>query len=270
MKTITISSGKGGVGKSSIAVNLGFALAKVQKKTLLFDADLALANLDVMIGCQPEFTLQHVLAEEKTLAEIVYRAPHGLGLIPGASGIGMLMNSGPKRLAKFFEGLKELEAETDFLIFDTSAGLDNRVMAFMRAADEVLLIATPDPTSLTDAYATAKVLFRRQPDAKIKLVLNQVRDENEAEALFARLQAVTQSFLKKSLSYGGYVRYDVQAMQATRTRTPYLLSSQYCLASNDIMELASNLKWDTLGASSDFVERLTANAAEDISTAEAV
>ncbi len=241
MRTLAIASGKGGVGKTSLAANLGLALARYGRPCVLFDADLALANLDLLLGVRPEFNLQHVLAEEKTLAEIVQPGPEGVGLIAGGSGVGMLMQSGPKRLAKFFEGLEALSAETDTLIFDTGAGLDTRVMAFARAADEVMVVATPDPASLTDAYAFVKVLTRRQPEVRLGLTFNCVQDEAQGRALFEKLQAVCHRFLDKDLEYLGSVREDPHAVRAARERRPLLLSAPRSDAAQDIVRLAGRL-----------------------------
>ncbi|HTQ10448.1 MAG TPA: P-loop NTPase, partial [Fimbriimonadaceae bacterium] len=163
MHRIAITSGKGGVGKTNLAANLGIALSQLGSRTILFDADLQLANVDVALGIQPQFTLQHVVSGERSLSDAVSAGPGGLKVVAGGSAISTLMAAGPKRMGMFFDQLETLSLEADFLLFDTSAGLDNRVVAFWKASDEILVVTTPDPTSVTDAYATIKVAARRAP-----------------------------------------------------------------------------------------------------------
>ncbi|MCH8273314.1 MAG: MinD/ParA family protein [Armatimonadetes bacterium] len=241
MRTISITSGKGGVGKTSIAVNLGIALANRGKRVLLFDADLGLANVDVLLGTRAPYTLQHVLAGEKRVTEIVARGPGGLDFIAGGSGIQALVNLSGPQLDRFLTELSELERETDILIFDTGAGIDDTVMAFLEAADETLLVATPDPASITDAYATAKTLFARKPAANIRMVLNMVANVQQGEIVYGRVNTICRQFLDKTLHYLGAVRSDPDVVACTRKRQPFILAAPKSAASTDVGKLADRI-----------------------------
>lgn len=242
MRTIAIAGGKGGVGKSTLTANLGAALAQTGLNVVVFDADLALANLDVVLGAKPEFSLQHVLADQRTMREVVAPTTAGVGLIAGGSAIGNLMRSGPKRIGKLLGQLAELEKGTDIVLFDTSAGIDSKVMTFCRLVDEVLLVTTPDPASVTDAYATAKTLFRHRPDAPIRVIVNQALNSREAEAIFAKLSQVCQSFLNKNLLYGGAVRFDAGAAECVRRRSCFVATQPAIPASQDVVAIARSLR----------------------------
>jgi len=218
VRSIAITSGKGGVGKTFIAINLGCALAEAGKRVVLFDADLQLANLDVALGIESEYSLQHVVSGEKTLTEVLTSGPMGMRIVTGGSGITSLMHAGPQRLAKFMSQLDDLAETTDFLLFDTAAGLDNRVFAFLKRADEVLVVLTPEPTSVTDAYATIKVLFRRKHDAVVRALVNRASSEKVAKATYRALKSTVQNFLDQDLLYAGCVSRDEAIERATLMR----------------------------------------------------
>ena len=238
MKTIAVTSGKGGVGKTSLAANLGVTLADMGYRATVFDADLALANIEVVLGTRAEFSLQDVVAEEKTLSEVVKKGPGGVGFIAGGSGVPILMRSGPVRLGLFFDQVKALENSTDVLFFDTAAGLDNRVMSFVKFADEVLLVTTPEPASVTDAYATIKTIFRQKPDATVNIVVNMVDNETEAIEVFEVLRRITNDFVKKDVWYSGFVRRDDNVGLCARKRKPFALAEPETVAKTDTSNLA--------------------------------
>ncbi|MEM4407386.1 MAG: MinD/ParA family protein [Candidatus Caldarchaeum sp.] len=241
MKTFAITSGKGGVGKTNLAVNLGIALAQRKKRVVLFDADLGLANVDVVLGARAPYTLQHVLVGEKTIPEIVTHGPCGLKFIAGGSGIESLVNLSGPQLDRFLSEVLELESQTDILIFDTGAGVDENVMTFLEASDEVLLVATPDPASITDAYATAKLHFARKPSATIRLLLNMVSDTKQAEIVYGRVNAIALQFLSQTLHYLGCVRYDAEVGQCVRKRQPFILSAPHSRAAEDVHRIANRM-----------------------------
>ncbi len=241
MKTFAITSGKGGVGKTNLAVNLGIALAQRQKRVVLFDADLGLANVDVVLGARAPYTLQHVLAGEKTISEIIARGPGGLHFIAGGSGIESLVNLSAPQLDRFLSEVLELESHYDILLFDTGAGVDENVMTFLEASDEVLLITTPDPASITDAYATAKLHLARKPSAIIRLLLNMVTDSKQAEIVYGRVNAIALQFLSQTLHYLGCVRYDASVAQCVRKRQPFILSAPNSRAAEDVHRIASRM-----------------------------
>ncbi|MBL8064605.1 MAG: MinD/ParA family protein [Chthonomonadaceae bacterium] len=241
MRTIAITSGKGGVGKSSLTVNLGVCMANLGLRAVVFDADLALANLEVLLGVRPEHTLQDVVAGTKTINEVVKKCPGGLGLIAGGSGIPTLARSGPKKLNLFFEQINGLASDTDVLLLDTAAGLDSRVMAFIKQADDVIVVTTPDPASVTDAYATIKAIYRNKPTASIRIVVNMVKDQAEAQQVFDILSTITHDFLKKDVSLAGFVRHDPAVVSGGRQRSPVCLHTGQSVAKADITSLAASL-----------------------------
>jgi len=241
MLTIAITSGKGGVGKTSFSANLAAALVAAGERTTVFDADLQLANLDIALGITPEFNLQHVVAEEKTLAEIVATGPGGVQAITGASAVPSLMRAGPKKLALFFSQLAELKNTTDILLFDCAAGLDNRVVSFLKLSEEIIIVASPDPTSITDAYATVKTIVRRTPNARIKVLFN-MANYDEGQKLFAMFEKICWTYLKRKVEYLGSVEYDRRAALATRKRELFVVTDPDGKAARDIRAVAQTVR----------------------------
>lgn len=239
MRSIAITSGKGGVGKTNISANLSVALARHRQRVVVFDADIGLANLDVVLGCKVESTLQNVLSGDKTLSQVLHPGPGGIRFVPGGSGIEALFNLNDHQKERFFDELATLEKDTDILIFDTGAGLDSNVMTFLQAADEVLVVVTPDPASLTDGYATAKALFKENPTADVGLILNMVESQHEAKQVYAHLFSVVQRFLGAHLKYAGCVRMDMGAVTFIRRRVPFIVGDPNLPASVDINRLAA-------------------------------
>jgi flagellar biosynthesis protein FlhG len=240
-RAIAVTSGKGGVGKSNIAVNLAVALAGMGRKTCLFDADLGLANADVLCGITPKMTLEHVVAGKCRLAEAFYKAPGGFRLIPGASGATRLADLEPVRRRDLLEQLAVIARVADVMIFDTSAGLSANVLAFASAAESVLLVTTPEPTAMTDAYAMLKALTIHAPSTQVKLIVNMARSQREGEAVFERMQRVAQTFLGRSIEPSVMIPIDPALMTAVRERVPVLLQSPRSPASKAVMQLAREI-----------------------------
>ncbi|MGE5604908.1 MAG: MinD/ParA family protein [Bacteroidota bacterium] len=258
-RVITITSGKGGVGKTNFAVNLGIALSKLGQKVLLVDADLGLANVDVMLGLIPKYNLGHVLLGEKKIADIIINGPAGMKIIPSGSGMYKLANLSDKKLAQCLEYLNQLEKSTDFILIDTGAGLSKNVLKFVLAAGEVIIITTPEPTAITDAYGIIKVITASKRDLPIQVVVNMVKNEKEAEEVMERLSAVSQRFLGMDLERLGFIPIDAVVPKAVKEQQPFILGHPRSMVAQNINEIAIKLvKGDTQATSGSisFFERL--------------
>ncbi len=257
MKTYAVTSGKGGVGKTNLSANLAISLAERDQRVVIFDADIGLANLDVILGVRTPYKLQHVLTNQKLLSEVITQGPGGIKFVAGGSGIESLVQMDGPAGEVFLQELHALEMNTDYLIFDTGAGLDENVMKFLSTADEILLVITPDPASMTDSYATAKAIFKRKPMASVKVIMNMVEDEAEARAVCARVSSVCQEFIGRSLEYAGCVRMDPRATDFIRKREPFVLGNPALAASQDVKAIAAHLLGEPVRISTQsFTERL--------------
>ncbi|MDG4474864.1 MinD/ParA family protein [Thiovibrio frasassiensis] len=216
-RVICVTSGKGGVGKTNIVTNLGYALAKGGKKVLILDADLNLANVDILLGLTPRYNLHHVFMGEKTLQEVLVQGPEGLLILPASSGIMELADLTEQQRLYFLSEMSALAQKIDIMLIDTAAGINNNVIYFNLAARERIIILTPEPTSLTDAYALVKVLSSRHDVKKFRILVNLARSEKEALAVFRKLSIVADRFLDSlSLDYLGYIPYDSKLPTAVR------------------------------------------------------
>ena len=216
MRVLSVTSGKGGVGKTCVSVNLAYWLSKMGARVLLLDADLGLANVDVVLGLRPAYTLEHVLSGEKTLPEIMMEGPGGMRILPAASGVGRLVELGEEDRIQVFQEFDALGDPFDYLIVDTGAGISRNVLYFNSAVQDVIVVATPEPTSLTDAYALMKVLSEKGRGYRFRVLANMVADEREAKGVFARLSSVADKYLNISLSYIGHIVSDPNMPQAVR------------------------------------------------------
>jgi flagellar biosynthesis protein FlhG len=239
---VAITSGKGGVGKSNIAVNLAIQLAGAGKSVVLLDADLGLANADVLCNIDLPFNLSHVIARKRELADVLVKAPGGFELIGGASGLARMADLTDYDRQRLISALAELEERADIILIDTGAGISPNVLSFTRAADEVLVVTTPEPTAITDAYAVVKVISREQSQRRISLLVNQVRGAAEASVVHDRISKVARQFLGVSVLDAGFVVTDDQVPAAVRRRTPFVLGSPKSPASVCIAQLAIRLQ----------------------------
>ncbi len=240
-RVIAVSSGKGGVGKTNIAVNLGLTLAKRGIRVALLDADLGTANVDVMMGLQPEYHLQHLITGQRSLAEILVETPSGLKIIPGASGLPDLADLPDAQRDVLLRALMGLDGTVDLLLIDTGAGVGRNVVQFILSAGEVLLVTTPEPTAVTDAYALMKVLAGYHLPISIKLVVNNAQPQSEGEAVAQRLATVAEQFLGRAIEPVGVLPRDKNVPQAVRRQTPVVEFSPYSPMAVALNRLAERL-----------------------------
>jgi len=215
-RVIAITSGKGGVGKTHIAANVAYYLASMGKKILLLDADAGLANIDVVLGITPKYNLCHVLNGEKSLADILVRGPAGMKILPGASGIRQMADLSTGHKLTLLEELDDLNESVDFMFIDTAAGITGNVMYFNMVAKEIVVVLSPEPTSLTDAYALIKLLYQGYRAKRFSVLVNMAKDSAEAKAVHRRLSNATDHFLNLSIEYLGYIPFDQNVQKAAR------------------------------------------------------
>ena len=235
---IAITSGKGGVGKSNVAVNLAIRFAKSGKDVVLLDADLGLANADVLCNVDLPANLSHVIARKRELRDVLVQAPGGFRLIGGASGLARMADLTDDDRGRLLEALAELEQQADIIIIDTGAGISPNVLSFTRAADHVLVVTTPEPTAITDAYAVIKVVSRDPGNRRINLLVNQARSAGEGRIVHDRIARVAKQFLGATVFDAGHVMSDDAVPLAVRRRVPFVLSTPNCPAGQCITRLA--------------------------------
>ena len=216
IRVISVTSGKGGVGKSNVVSNLAIALSAQGKKVLLIDADLGLGNLDVLLGLSPVYNLNHVLNGEKSLAEILIDGPAGIKIIPAGSGVQEFTSLGQHEKLKLLDELDMLEEQFDIMIVDTEAGISENVTYFTVAAQEIIVVVTPEPTSITDVYALIKLLATRYSEHHFKVLVNMAKDSEDALEVFRKLANVAGRFLDISLDYLGCVVKDEKVVEAVK------------------------------------------------------
>jgi len=241
VRVITVTSGKGGVGKSNLTLALALALTSLGRRVLLWDADLGLANIDVLLGLKTTATIHDLLSGSKTLPEIIVQGPGGLKIMPAASGIlelGELSEGQKERLLSEFDDWDE---DLDFLLIDTSAGLGSNVVYFNLAAQERIVVVTGEPTSITDAYALIKVLSTRYQQNSFQILPNLVAGEKEAKNVFGLLSTVADRHLSVSLSLIGFVPRDPAVPAAVRAQTPFFLAAPEAEASRRVLDIAKTI-----------------------------
>lgn len=241
-RVLAVTSGKGGVGKTNIVTNLAYALARKGKKVLVLDADLNLANVDVLLGLTPKFNLHHVLLGEKKLQDILVTAPGGFQILPASSGIMELAELTEEQKLFFLAEISALGNIIDIMLIDTAAGINNNVIYFTLAAQEKVVVLTPEPTSLTDAYAMIKVLSTLHDVKRFRILVNSAHTEKEAIAVFRQLTLVADRFLGSlSLDYLGFLPYDSKLPQAVRAQRLVVDMSPRSTVSGKFFDLAEQL-----------------------------
>lgn len=222
LKVVTISSGKGGVGKTNVVANLAIALAKIGRRVMLLDADLGLGNLDVLLGLAPKYNFGHVLRGEKSMDEIIIKGPEGISIIPAASGLQELTSLTAEQKINLFSQLEGLNDRIDIMMIDTAAGISQNVLFFNLVASEMIVLASPEPTSIVDAYALIKVMYQKHGEKRFRLLVNQARDNKEGLEVYKNVSAVAEKFLNISIDYMGYIPYDENVRRAVRQQKPVI------------------------------------------------
>jgi flagellar biosynthesis protein FlhG len=237
-RAIAVTSGKGGVGKSNLAVNLAVCLARLGQRVCLLDADLGLANADLLCGLTPRLTLEHVVCGRCRLAEVMLLAPGGFRLIPGACGVARLADLDSRQRLALLQQLMILERVADTVVIDTAAGLGSNVLAFAAAARRVLVATTPEPTAMTDGYGMIKALTARAPRTQVELVVNMAGSRAEAQSVYRRMERVSRTFLGRPLELAATIPADPAVREAVRHRVPFALYSPDCGATAAVRRLA--------------------------------
>ncbi len=239
-RTIVISSGKGGVGKTSLSVSLSIALAEDGKSVTLVDADLGLANINVILGIIPKYNLYHVIKGKKKLKDIIIEVPEGIKIIAGASGFHQLANLEPKQREEFISSIAEL-ANDDYLIVDTGAGISQNVLSFVMAADEVIVVTTPEPTAITDAYGIIKAIASQSTEKHIKLIVNKAQSVAEGKRVAQRVINIAGQFLNIKVEDLGFVYEDICVPKSVRNQKPFYVSYPKSKASGCVKVIADRL-----------------------------
>lgn len=261
-RVIAITSGKGGVGKSNLAVNLACALSDHAQKTCLFDADTGLANVNVLLGVHPETTLADCLKGQRPLSEVVLRYRENLHLVPAASGIADCANLEPEHRHRLILGLADLDSSYDYILIDTAAGVENNVQDFLLAAGTAILVITPEPTSLTDAFSLIKILKTRESEVDYHVLVNMAKDRAGSLEVFNRFRGAVKNYLALDVHYLGHVPLDEALLDAVSVQTPVTQTYPSAPASRAVKQIAELLRerlpavpeapnlsrhWDTVG-----------------------
>ena len=244
-RVITVTSGKGGVGKTSISLNLAIQLTRMGKKVVVFDADFGLANIEVMLGVRPQYNLADMMFHGKELSDILTQGEEGISFISGGSGIQELASMNREQVMFLTSRLIDLDEFADVIIVDTGAGISDSVLEFVLASSEVLLVATPEPTSITDAYALLKALNRKaefvKEDTSIRMISNRVKNEAEGQNLYEKMSVVSDKFLSIPITYMGAVPMDEQITKAVMRQKPVSVINPDAPAAKAIKQIAERL-----------------------------
>ena len=244
-RVITVTSGKGGVGKSTLTVNLAIQMSRMGKRVIILDADFGLANIEVMLGIRPQYNLADLMFRGKDLKDIITEGPEGIGFISGGSGIQELSRLTRDQVIYLVQKLYELDELADIILVDTGAGIADSVLEFVSASNEVLIVATPEPTSITDAYALLKTLNRKSDYARestsIKMVANRISSDEEGLTLHSKLGVVVEKFLNISIEYLGGIHQDTNCQKAIMKQEPVTIGNPNSPTSKAIGSIAAIL-----------------------------
>jgi len=241
-RVVAVTSGKGGVGKTSFVVNLAMLLADFGLRVTILDADLGLANVDVLLGLAARHNLHHVIKGTLSLEDIIVTGPRDVQIIPGASGLRDIADMAPEDRKRLIESLSRAVRGRDLLIIDTAAGMSRTVLDFVLSAQEAIVITAPEPTAMTDAYAMIKVISRENPNAIVRIVVNMCHSRKEAENVVEQLSLLSDRFLDFTFDALGYIPVDPSVSQAIRQRQPFVLAYPYSPASAAMESIARRLR----------------------------
>lgn len=244
-RTITVTSGKGGVGKTSLVANMAICLAQAGQRVIILDADLGLANIDVIFGIRPKHCLMDVVNGEMNIDEVMAQGPHGIQIIAGGSGVSELADLGSEKSLRLFDQLRFLEDKTDFLLIDTGAGISDSVISFCQAADQIVVITTTEPTSLADAYGIIKIISSRRPESHVSVLVNRVDAEEEGVQVHARIARVADEFLNFQVHHLGTLPQDRNMHIAIRQQTPLMLFAPMSPAAVGLRKIVSQAFHET-------------------------
>ena len=241
-KIIAVTSGKGGVGKTNISVNMAIGYAQQGKKVILIDGDLGLANINVLLGAQPKFNLSQVISKQKTMDEIIINTEFGFRFIAGANGLSKIANLTVEELNDFADQFSRL-SDADIIIIDTGAGIANNVLQFVVAADEICVVTTPEPTSITDAYGIIKIITTdyMDRDMNIKLIVNRVNNPEEGKRVSERIVSIASQFLNYKVEYLGFVYEDPVVQNAVTRQKPFMIGNPNSKSSQCIKNIISRI-----------------------------
>ncbi|QGT99185.1 Flagellar synthesis regulator FleN [Candidatus Syntrophocurvum alkaliphilum] len=240
-RVIVVASGKGGVGKSTLAINLALSICLMNKKVVLMDADLGLANIDIMLGITPNYNLLDVVQGSKSIKDIMVEGPNGLKLIPGGSGIIELANLKEHELKRLLIQMSSLDSEFDYMIVDTGAGISNNVLSFILSSDDVLIVTTPEPTSLTDAYGVVKSAVRFGFNGNIQVVINKVNNKSEGLLVGEKFKLVSEKFLDLNINILGHMVKEPMVEEGIKRQEVFIEAFPKSIATKNINNIAQKL-----------------------------
>jgi flagellar biosynthesis protein FlhG len=252
-RIITVTSGKGGVGKTNLSVNMALAYARLGKKVVVMDADLGLANVNVMLNMVPKYNLYHVIKKQKTIREILVDTEYGISIVAGASGFSQIANMAEDERQNFINELSTLSS-ADIIIIDTSAGVSSNVLDFIAAADDAVIITTPEPTAITDAYGIIKIIATEYDDFNmgLKLVVNRAKGAAEAKKVADRMITIAGQFLNLKVDYLGFIYDDSVVAQAVLRQKPFMVIDPRCKASLCVQHIVERMEKSELRESGGF------------------
>jgi flagellar biosynthesis protein FlhG len=240
-RLISITSGKGGVGKTNFILNLAIAMSIRGKKVLLIDADINLSNIDVLLGLYPEYNVTHLLDEMITVDQLLLNGPKGVKILPASSGDIEMMTNTRKFRKALIQAYQELRKDFDYILIDTGAGIADSTVDFVINSDKIVVVTTPEPTAITDAYAMIKILYYRIPNPDISLMINMVQTETEGKNIYNKINLIVQHFLNKTVDFQGHVLMDKSLPEAVKEQVPIIIKRPRSTSSACIHNIAMSI-----------------------------